>query len=123
MTSLKAKYQKYLSNPDASAFAPDGSLNYITTLTTIHKPDAIAKHLHAHQRVLRKKHENILNTIESDHGLCLEVETTVEFITGGGTFLPGLDDNFLADQLATFPVVCPVFHTSYMYCKSLITAM
>ncbi|KAI4089063.1 MAG: hypothetical protein LQ344_005634 [Seirophora lacunosa] len=105
MTSLKATYQRYLSHPDSSAFAPDGSLNYITTLTTIHKPDAIAKHLNAHQRVLTKKHENILNAIESDHALCLEVETTLEFITGGGTYLPGLDDNFLADQLATFPVI------------------
>lgn len=107
MSSLKALYQKYLASPDASAFAPDGSLNYITTLTTLHNKDAIAKHLNAHQRVLKKKHENILNTIEGGNGLCLEVETTIEFITGGGTYLPGLDDNFLADQLATFPIVCP----------------
>lgn len=106
MSSLRATYQGYLANPNASAFAPDGSLNYITTLTTIHKAEAIAKHLTAHQRVLRKKHENILNTVASENALCLEVETTIEFITGGGSYLPGLDDNFLANQLVTFPVVC-----------------
>lgn len=112
MSSLKAIYQRYLSNPDASAFAPDGSLNYITTLTTIHKTDAIAKHLNAHKRVLTKKHENIMSTVESDNALCLEVETTIEFVTGGGTYLPGLDDNFIADQLATIPIVCPASSTS-----------
>ncbi|KAL8738465.1 MAG: hypothetical protein Q9181_000721 [Wetmoreana brouardii] len=105
MASLKATYQNYLANPDASAFAPDGTLNYVTTLTTIHKAEAIAKHLTAHQRVLRRKHENILNTVESDNALCLEVETTIEFITGGGSYLPGLDDNFLADQLITIPII------------------
>ncbi|KAL9601365.1 MAG: hypothetical protein Q9219_002541 [cf. Caloplaca sp. 3 TL-2023] len=105
MSFLKAVYQRYLASPDASSFAPDGSLNYITTLTSIHKTDAIAKHLNAHQRVLRKKNEKILSTVEGDGSLCLEVETTIEFITGGGTYLPGLDDNFLADQLATFPIV------------------
>ncbi|KAL8643148.1 MAG: hypothetical protein Q9228_000210 [Teloschistes exilis] len=105
MSSLKATYQSYLTNPNASAFASDGSLNYITTLITIHKADAIAKHLIAHQKTLRKKHENILNTIENNNALCLEVETTIEFLTGGGSYLPGLDDNFLVDQVVTIPIV------------------
>ena len=113
MPSLKAIYQRYLATPDAAAFASDGSLNYITTLTTIHKSEAVAKHLVAHQRVLRKKHENILSTVESDNALCLEVETTIEFITGGGTFLPGLDDNFLADQSVTLPIVSALYHRSF----------
>ncbi|KAL9003752.1 MAG: hypothetical protein Q9188_003392 [Gyalolechia gomerana] len=105
MSSLKAIYQRYLQNPDASVFAPDGSLNYITTLITIHKTDAIAKHLTAHQRVLRKENENVLSTVESNDALCLEIETTIEFIQGGGTYLPGLDDNFLVDRLVTIPII------------------
>ncbi|KAL8730635.1 MAG: hypothetical protein Q9166_003948 [cf. Caloplaca sp. 2 TL-2023] len=105
MPSLKATYQSYLENPNASAFAPDGSLNYITTLTAVHTADAIAKHLTAQQKILKKKYENILNTVESDNALCLEIETTIEFITGGGMYLPGLDDNFLADQLVTLPII------------------
>ncbi|KAL8926835.1 MAG: hypothetical protein Q9208_002643 [Pyrenodesmia sp. 3 TL-2023] len=105
MSSVKAVYQRYLANPDASAFAPDGSLNYITTLTTLNKTDAIAKHLNAQKRVLTKKLENVLSTVESENALCLEIETTIEFITGGGTYLPGLDDNFLADQTVTLPII------------------
>ncbi|KAL8657737.1 MAG: hypothetical protein Q9226_001609 [Calogaya cf. arnoldii] len=105
MSSLRAVYQSYLANPNASAFAPDGSLNYITTLTTLHKADVIGKHLTAHQKILKKKHENVLHAIESDNALCMEVETTIEFLSGGGIYLPGLDDNFLADQLVTFPVI------------------
>ncbi|KAL8821488.1 MAG: hypothetical protein Q9223_000454 [Gallowayella weberi] len=105
MSSLRAVYQSFLANPNASAFAPDGSLNYITTLTTLHTTDAIAKHLSAHQKILKKKHENILNTVQGDNALCLEIETTIEFISGGGMYLPGLDDNFLADRLVTFPII------------------
>ena len=105
MSSLKTLYQSYLGNPTATAFATDASINYIPTLTTIHKTDAIAKHLTAHQRVLRKKNERILHTVESHDALCIEVDTTIEFITGGGSYLPGLDDNFLADQLITLPIV------------------
>ncbi|KAL8788249.1 MAG: hypothetical protein Q9213_001769 [Squamulea squamosa] len=105
MSTLRAVYQSYLANPNASAFAPDGALNYVTTLTTLHKSDVIGRHLAAHQKILKKKHENILHTIESEDSLCLEIDTTIEFITGGGMYLPGLDDNFLADQLVTFPVI------------------
>lgn len=105
MASLKAIYQGYLAEPNAIAFASDASLNYIPTLTTINKSDAIGKHITAHQRVLRKRHENLLSAVEGDASLCVEVETTIEFITGGGAYLPGLDDNFLADQVVTFPIV------------------
>lgn len=105
MSTLRAVYQSYLASPHASAFAPEGSLNYIPTLTTLHKPEVIAKHLAAQQKILKKKHENVLYAIESDDALCLEVETTIEFLSGGGMYLPGIDDNFLADQLVTFPVV------------------
>lgn len=104
--SLKTIYQRFLANPDASVFAPDGSLSYITTLTTLHKPDIIAKHFTAHQRVLRKKNEKVLSAIEGDDALCLETETTIEFIQGGGAYLPGLDDNFLVDRVVTIPIVC-----------------
>ncbi|KAI4161433.1 MAG: hypothetical protein LQ342_004836 [Letrouitia transgressa] len=105
MASLKAIYQGYLAEPNAIAFASDASLNYIPTLTTINKSDAIGKHITAHQRVLRKRHENLLSAVEGDASLCVEVETTIEFITGGGAYLPGLDDNFLADQVVTFPII------------------
>lgn len=47
----------------------------------------------------------MLSTVEGESAICLDVETTLEFITGGGAYLPGLDDNFLSDRVVTFPMV------------------
>lgn len=105
MGLLKSVYQSFLENPNASALNNHASLNYITTLTTIKTAAAIVQHLAAHHRVLTKKEEKILSCIEGSDALCLDVETTLEFITGGGAYLPGLDDNFLADRVVTFPMV------------------
>ena len=108
MVSLKAIYQGYLANPTGPQLSDNASLNYITTLTSINSAAAIVKHHTAHQKVLKKKEEKILGHIESDDALCLDVETTLEFLTGGGAYLPGLDDNFLADRVVTFPMVSKV---------------
>ena len=105
MSSLKSVYQSYLKSPTAASLNENASLNYITTLTTINTAAAIVKHHAAHQKVLQKKEEKVLSCIGDQDALCLEVETTIEFLTGGGAFLPGLDDNFLADRTVTFPLV------------------
>lgn len=105
MSSLKAIYQNFLASPSASALADDASLNYITTLTTINSATAVNKHMKALGAVLKKKQEKVLSTVEGANAICLDVETTIEFVTGGGAYLPGLDDNFLADRVVTFPVV------------------
>lgn len=106
MSSLKAVYQDFLARPSAAALSNHAaSLNYITTLTTINSAAAIVKHFVAHQQVLKKKQETVLSAVESESAICLDVETTLEFLTGGGAYLPGLDDNFLADRVVTFPMV------------------
>lgn len=106
MSSLIAIYQSYLASPSLAALSTDAaSLNYITTLTTINSAASIVKHVAAHQKVLKKKQETVLTAIESQDAVCLDVETTLEFITGGGAYLPGLDDNFLADRVVVFPMV------------------
>lgn len=105
MGSLKSTYQSFLASPHASALSNDASLNYVTTLTTINNAAAIIKHHTAHQKILTKKEEKILSCIESSDALCLDVETTLAFISGGGAYLPGLDDNFVADRVVTFPIV------------------
>lgn len=106
MSSLKAIYQSFLATPSLAALSSDAaSLSYITTLTTINSAASIVKHFTAHQKVLKKKQENVLTAIESQDALCLDVETTLEFLTGGGAYMPGLDDNFLADRTVTFPMV------------------
>ncbi|MCJ1249223.1 hypothetical protein MMC30_006446 [Trapelia coarctata] len=103
--SLTAIYQAFLASPSAPQLSNDASLNYITTLTTINKPDVITKHLSKQGGIVKKKQEKVLSTIEGDNAICLDVETTLEFRTGGGAYLPGLDDNFLTDRVVTFPVI------------------
>ena len=105
MATFKSIYQNFLTSPDASALNDNASLNYITTLTTISSAAAIVRHHAAHEKVLTKKEEKILSCIEGSDALCLDIETTLEFIGGGGAYLPGLDDNFLVDRAVTFPIV------------------
>lgn len=102
--ALQAKYQRYLSNPSQEALAPNASLHYVSSLTSLHGPAAIIKHLAAQQQLLKTKN-NFLNAFESDNSLCVEAETTVQFGDGGGTYLPGVEDNFLFDKTATIPIV------------------
>ena len=103
--SLQSLYQAFLAAPSAAALADAASLNYITTLTTVNEPAAIVKHLAAQHEQLRTKQEKVIGSVESSDAICLDVETTLEFITSGGAYLPGLDDNFLADRVVTFPIV------------------
>ena len=103
--SLKSLYQSYLANPTSNALSDNATLNYITTLTTIHTKESILKHYAAHQKVLRKKQETVLDCVESSNAISLDIETTLEFLSGGGAYLPGLDDNFVADRVVNFPMV------------------
>lgn len=105
MSALKSVYESFLSKPTAAVLNDEASLNYITTLTTINSNAAIVKHFAAFERVLKKKGEKVLDSIESGNALCLEVDTALEFLTGGGAYLPGLEENFLADRIVTLPIV------------------
>jgi hypothetical protein len=103
--SLRAKYQAFLASPSVGALADAATLNYVTTLTSLHEATAIIKHLTTQAKLLKKKEEKVLSAIEGGNGLSLEIETTIEFVSGGGAFLPGLDDNFLSDRTVTLPIV------------------
>ncbi|KAL1965824.1 hypothetical protein VTN77DRAFT_5145 [Rasamsonia byssochlamydoides] len=103
--SLKAIYERFLADPKPDALSRDVSLNYITTTTTFHGADAVLKHLSSQQKIVKKKSDKTLSAIEASDALVLDVETTLEFVSGGGAYLPSLDDNFLADRVVTFPMV------------------
>lgn len=105
--SLSAKYQAFLNNPSAGALADNATLHYITTLTSINDAAAILKHLSVQEKLVRKTGEKVLGVVEGAHELALDVETTLEFLSGGGAYLPGLDDNFVSDRIVTFPMVGP----------------
>ena len=103
--SLQSRYQEFLRNPTTGVLAANATLAYVPTLTVIHEPTPILKHFAAQAKQLRKKGEKVLSCVESANGLCVEVATTLEFLSGGGAYLPALDDNFLADKLVMFPIV------------------
>lgn len=56
---------------------------------------------------MEKKTEKVISSFETNDSLVIEMETTIEFKTSGGLYLPGLDDNFLSDQTVTFALVSP----------------
>jgi hypothetical protein len=107
--SLQSTYEKFLATANPSLLAEDAALHYVTTLTSLHGAAEIDKHLKSQGRDLKKKEEKILDVVEAANALVVEVHTTLEFLTGGGAYLPSLDDNFLADHVATFPIVSFVF--------------
>ena len=101
--SLSSQYQRFLTNPDVSVLAEGATLHYVTTLTTIHDAPKIMKHLFSTN--LEKREQKVLFAVQDNAALALEVETTIHFISSGGAYLPGLDDNFLADRVVTLPIV------------------
>ena len=103
--SLQSIYKRYLASPTADVLAEDANINYIPTLSSISGPAAILKHHKAQDQHLTKKKEDILNVVESENGVCMETETTMQFTMGGGTYLPGIDDNMIADRIVTLPIV------------------
>jgi hypothetical protein len=103
--SLKAVYEKFLASPTPLSLSENASLHYITTLTSFAEAGSIIKHLEAQNKsVVKKKAENIVSAVEGNGSLALEVETTLEFISDGGAYLPGLD-NFVTDKIVTIPMV------------------
>lgn len=103
--SLQSTYLRFLSSPKSSALVKDtAALHYITTGHSV-SGESIVSHLSNQNHALEMKTEKVLAGFESMDSLALEVETVIAFKTGGGVYLPGLDDNFLADQSATFVLV------------------
>ncbi|KAM3074864.1 hypothetical protein ACMFMG_008277 [Clarireedia jacksonii] len=102
---LQAVYQQFLTAPNSSLLAPNASLHYITTLTSVNGPAEIIKHLNGQEYKLKKKEEKFLDVVEGSNSIAAVIHTTIEFQTSGGSYLPGLDDNFLADRIVTFPII------------------
>lgn len=113
--ALQAVYQQYLAAPNQDFLADNASLHYITTLVTINGAFEISKHLKGQIHDLRKNEEIILSAVEGSNSLAVEVHTTIEFLAGGGAYLPSLDDNFLADRTVTIPIVSSLQHARSLY--------
>ena len=103
--SLHAAYEKFLASPDAANLAETASLNYIPTLVTFNNAAPVTTHLQTQNKfVVKKRAEKVIGAVEGGSALSLDVETTLQFISGGGAYLPGLE-NFVTDKIVTFPAV------------------
>ncbi|RDA95927.1 hypothetical protein CP533_5810 [Ophiocordyceps camponoti-saundersi (nom. inval.)] len=105
MAAAAATYKQFLAAPSTSLLADQATLHYVTTTTTFSGATEIVKHLSALQRQVQKKKQDVLSTIDGGHVVALEVDTELEFLTSGGVYLPGLDDNFLSDRTASLPIM------------------
>jgi hypothetical protein len=103
--ALQGVYGQFLASPSSSALADDASLHYVTTTASFAGATDIIRHLATVRNRIKKTKEDALFAIENQHALALEVDTTLEFVTSGGPYLPGLDDNFLSDRTVQIAVV------------------
>ncbi|KAK8056726.1 hypothetical protein PG993_001953 [Apiospora rasikravindrae] len=103
--SLQSVYKQFLAAPNSSLLATDATLHYITTTTTFKSAAEIIKHLSSQRNQIKKKKEDVLTAVEGDNVVVLEFDTALEFVISGGTYLPGLDDNFLADRTVILPIM------------------
>jgi hypothetical protein len=103
--SLKAVYERFLASPNPLSLSENASLNYVPTLQTFTQTGLVIRHLeNQNKNDVRKKSEKIISIVEGQSSLSVDIETTLEFISGGGTYLPGLE-NFVTDRIVTFPTV------------------
>lgn len=103
--ALAASYKQFLAAPDASLLASDASLHYVTTTTSFRGAADIIKHIKSLAGKLKKTKEEFLHPVQGQDALAVEVDTTLEFLISSGPYLPGLDDNFLADRTVYLPIV------------------
>ena len=104
--ALRATYERFLSSPNPLNLTESSSLHYIPTLTSFSQSGPIIKHLESQNKsVVKKKNEKTISAVEGGNSLALEIESTLEFMSGGGAYLPNLE-NFVTDKIVTFPTVC-----------------
>ncbi|KAI1350187.1 hypothetical protein F5Y01DRAFT_287162 [Xylaria sp. FL0043] len=103
--ALAAVYQQFLAAPNPSHLAENATLNYITTTTTFRGSSEIVQHLTTLRKQINKKKENVLSLVHGQNAIAIEIETGLEFVTSGASYLPALDDNFLADRTVYLPIM------------------
>ncbi|KAI6249086.1 hypothetical protein HI914_02410 [Erysiphe necator] len=101
--TLQKLYEDFLMMLDASYLAEDVSLHYITTLSSIHGASAVLKNLKNPD--FKIKSQEFIDVVEGPSSLALIVDTKLEFLNGGGPYLPTLDKNFITDRTVNLPII------------------
>ena len=103
---MAAVYKQFLAAPNSSLLAENATLHYVATTISVTGATAIIKHFNTLQKQVKIKKQDVLNTIEGQGAAVFEIDTALEFKTSGGSYLPGLDDNFISDRTAFLAIVC-----------------
>lgn len=103
--SLEALYKQFLVRPASNHLATNAAINYIPSNVVIGEASAILKHYDVQSQVVKKKAEDIKSVVEGPSSVCCEIETTLQFSTGAGAYLPGVDASLLADKVVILPIV------------------
>lgn len=104
--SLTEAYQRFLASPNPLNLTEDVSLHYIPTLKSFNEQGPIFRHLdNQNKNVVKTKATKTISSIESPNAIAIETETTLDFITGGGAYLPGME-SFVDGMKAVLPMVC-----------------
>ncbi|TGJ82717.1 hypothetical protein E0Z10_g6041 [Xylaria hypoxylon] len=103
--ALAAVYQQFLAAPNPSHLSENATLNYITTTTSFRGSSDILQHLSTLRQQIKKKKQNVLSLVHGQNAIAIEIETGLEFVTSGASYLPALDDNFLVDRTVYIPIM------------------
>lgn len=103
--ALANAYKQFLAAPHPDLLASDASLVYVTTGTVFKGTDKISEHFKLTANKLQRQKQEPIAVVEGHNAVVLEVDTTIKFLTSGGAYLPGLDDNFISDRTVYLPVV------------------
>ncbi|RKF55571.1 putative ntf2-like protein [Erysiphe neolycopersici] len=101
--TLRKLYKEFITILDASFLTEDVSLHYITTLSSKHGIADVMKHLRSPDYKI--KSQEFIDVVEGPMSLAVIVETKLEFINGGGPYLPSLDSNFITDRTVNLPII------------------
>lgn len=103
--ALAQIYERFFASPNPLSLADEAALHYIPTLKSFSQQGPVVRHLVSQNRdVVKVKSSKRISVVEGANSIALETETVLEFISGGGSYLPGLD-TFITDLVATLPMV------------------
>lgn len=103
--TLAQTYERFLASPNPLNLSEDASLHYIPTLKSFNQQGPIIRHLQSQNRdVVKVKIAKPISVVEGPNSIAMELDTTLEFVSSGGTYLPGMD-TFIIDMTATLPMV------------------
>ncbi|KAK9353200.1 hypothetical protein V1523DRAFT_411781 [Lipomyces doorenjongii] len=97
-------YVTFLNSPQATHLLPNARVTYVTSSQVFDGPEDILSNAILNARHV-KKSEKIISTHIASNSIVLETVTTIEFVNGTGSYVTGLDKNFVVDNTVILPVI------------------